>query len=453
VGDAVIMPMVRRNVFEPLHGLISHSPRLAYWKGLEKSQYLSEARLREIQWQRLEEILRFAWKQNDFYCKRFQQAGLTPADIRSPDDFLRLPVLTKTEIRSNMSELVSRGFRLESLQQSKTGGSTGKSLELYFTEECSELRNACARRHDRWSGWEIGEPVAAVWGNPHYPVTTKEKLKQWMLAPIIYLDTMSINEKAVLDFVKEWNKARPTLLMGHAHSILVLAQFLRELGVNDIRPKGILSTSMMLIPSERKIIEEVFGIKVTDRYGCEEVSLIGCECEKHEGMHLNIEHLFIEFIKDDDTPAAAGEPGKIVVTDLMNRAMPLIRYQVEDVGVPSDRKCSCGRGLPLMESITGRVADFLIKQDGSLVAGVSLIENTLTKIPGIVQMQIVQDSIDSIMLLVVPGKDFYENNKIELLNYFKNLFGETVSIDIKLIQAIQPEPSGKYRFSICRIVR
>jgi phenylacetate-CoA ligase len=135
----------------------------------------------------------------------------------------------------------------------------------------------------------------------------------------------------------------------------------------------------------------------------------------------------------------------------MNRAMPLIRYQVEDVGVPSDRKCSCGRGLPMMEHVTGRVADFLIKKDGSRVAGVSLIENTLTKIPGIDQMQIVQESIDSIILIVVPGRDFLENSKIELVNYFKNLFGESVSIDVQIVQVIQPEPSGKYRFSICKI--
>jgi phenylacetate-CoA ligase len=190
---------------------------------------------------------------------------------------------------------------------------------------------------------------------------------------------------------------------------------------------------------------------VTDRYGCEEVSLIASECEKHEGMHLNIEHLYVEFIKDDGSCAAPGEPGKIVVTDLMNHAMPLIRYEVEDVGVPMDRKCSCGRGLPLMESVTGRVADFLFKRDGSKVAGVSLIENTLTKIPGIDQMQIVQESIDSFVVSVVPGSDFRESTKMDLNAYFKGLFGETVTVEIQVVRAIQSEPSGKYRFSICRI--
>jgi phenylacetate-CoA ligase len=207
----------------------------------------------------------------------------------------------------------------------------------------------------------------------------------------------------------------------------------------------------MLIPHERETIEKVFGVRVFDRYGCEEVSLIASECERHEGMHFNIEHLLVEFVTEDGRYAKPGEPGKIIVTDLVNRAMPFIRYQVEDIGVPSDKKCSCGRGLPLMEGVVGRVADFLIKKDGSRVAGVSLIENTLTKIPGIAQMQVVQESMDQIKLNVVPDKCFSEDTRGQLISYFRDLFGIGVSIEISPVEEIKPEKSGKYRFSVCKI--
>jgi len=337
------------------------------------------------------------------------------------------------------------------LQKAKTGGSTGKALELYFTEECSELRNACARRHDCWTGWRPGEPIAACWGNPKLPATFRQRLKFNLLQPYFYLDTMRVDEQAVRTFADRWRKVKPALLYGHAHSLFLLAESLRDLKISLPAPKGILSTSMMLIPSERAVIEEVFGMKVTDRYGCEEVSLIGCECERHEGMHLNIEHLIIEFLRDDGSPAAPGEPGRIVVTDLMNRAMPFIRYEVEDVGVPSLKTCSCGRGLPLMEQVTGRVADFLIKPDGSRVAGVSLIENTLTDIPGIRQMQIVQEAIDDILLRIVPGDDCTPETSDRLLRYFQNLFGEMVRFNIENVAELKPESSGKYRFSICKV--
>lgn len=208
---------------------------------------------------------------------------------------------------------------------------------------------------------------------------------------------------------------------------------------------------MMLIPSERKVIEAVFGVGVLDRYGCEEVSLIGCECEHHQGLHLNIEHLVIEFLDDQDQPVPMGTPGRIVVTDLMNKAMPLIRYQVEDVGVPSVKTCTCGRGLPLMESVTGRVADFLVKPDGSKVAGVSLIENTLTHFPGLDQMQIVQEDQCTLHIRLVPGVEFSPQVLEQLLDYFKQVFGTGMVIEFSFVKEILPEPSGKYRFSICKV--
>ena len=442
---------LRKNLFEPLDALRSGTPRLSYWKELERSQYLSESNLRQIQWKKLKELLQYIWDNNIFYRERLEQAGMSPDMVLTPDDFKRLPVLSKEDIRTNTRHMISKGYDIKSLLKFKTGGSTGKSLEIYMTEECSELRNACARRHDRWTGWEPGEPIGAVWGNPEIPRDMKSLLKDWFLYPFIYLDTMSLTDESVRAFATEWQRVRPTLLFGHAHSLFVLAEFVEKLKIDCINPRGILSTSMMLMPHERRTMESVFGVKVTDRYGCEEVSLIASECEKHEGMHLNIEHLFIEFLKDDGTTSAPGEPGRIVVTDLMNRAMPFIRYAVEDMGVPSDRKCSCGRGLPMMEHVTGRVADFLIKKDGSRVAGVSLIENTLTKIPGINQMQLVQESVDSIVVKVVPGPDFQETTRVDLSNYFRNLFGEDVDVELQMVHAILPEASGKYRFSICKI--
>jgi len=444
---------LRRNVFEPAYCLLSRSPKLRYWRELEKTQYLPEEKLREIQWQRVGELIRFVYQNNEFYRKRLEKAGVSPKDIQSPEDLRRLPLLTKAEIRANTPAMISKGFRMETLQKAKTGGSTGKALEIYFTEECSELRNACARRHDRWTGWEPGEPIAACWGNPHLPKTVKDKIKQRLLQPMIYLDTMSVNEGSVRVFVREWRKVKPTLLFGHAHSIFVLAQCLTDLGINVVRPKGILSTSMMLLPSERKVIEAVFGVKVTDRYGCEEVSLIACECEKHEGMHLNIEHLFIEFLRDDGGEAKPGEAGQIVVTDLLNKAMPFIRYQVEDVGLPSDKTCSCGRGMPLMDKVIGRMADFLIKRDGTQIAGISLIENSLTKIPGIVQMQIVQEAIDSILLNVVPGEAFDSSKEEMLIKYFRKLFEMEAEVRVNYMKEIPADASGKYRFCKSLVAR
>lgn len=447
---AIDLSFYRRNLFEPLYYGMQRSPRLSYWRQLERSQYYSYDYLREQQWAKLKDMLDFAFHHTEFYRKRFEAVGLHPDDVRCPEDIKVLPVLTKEEIRNNTPAILSSRYSVEDLMKFKTGGSTGKSLEIYISEECSEMRNACARRHDRWTGWLPGEPIGAVWGNPVIPVDMKSRFKNWMLGPMIYLDTMNVSDETVSGFAVQWEQLRPTLLYGHAHSIYILAEMVRRLGIDTINPKGILSTSMMLMPHERRLIEEVFGIPVTDRYGCEEVSLIASECERHEGLHMNIEHLFIEFMREDGGEAQPGELGTIVVTDLINKAMPFIRYKVEDIGMPSKRTCSCGRGLPLMDMVVGRSADFLVRKDGSRVAGVSLIENTLTKIPGIDQMQIIQESRDLIVLNVVAGKDYSPQTYERLISYFQQEF-PGMQVEMTLQEYISPEASGKYRFSINKI--
>ncbi len=445
------LALLRRCFWEPLQLKIAGSPRLSYWKSLEKTQWYTKAQLEEIQWSRLRELWHFLWQQNRFYATRFRRAGLDIKSLVCPEDVRKLPFLTKREIRDNTEEMISDGYTADMLLHFKTGGSTGKALDIFVTEECSELRNACARRHDRWTGWEPGEAIGAAWGNPKLPRTAREKLLNSMVQPYIYLDTMSVSESSVLQFAAEWARAKPTMLFGHAHSLYLFANYVREMKLTNVLPKGILSTSMMLLPHERKTIEGVFGVKVTDRYGCEEVSLIGCECEQHDGLHMNIEHLVIEFVKDDGSYARPGEPGNIVVTDLMNKAMPFVRYRVEDVGIPLDRQCSCGRGLPLMGKVTGRVADFLVKRDGTRVAGISLIENTLTRMPGLDQLQIIQENLHQIRLNVVPGRTYTNDIGNALTDYFVDVFGKDVQVELQVVNAIQPEKSGKYRFSICRV--
>lgn len=446
-----MVPYLRRHLIEPAYYAWNASPRLRYWKELEATQYLSPDELLYRQWLRLQGLLAVAWSHNAFYRKRFESAGMSPGDVHSPRDLACLPVLTKQQIRENLPDLITAGYRREDLMRFRTGGSTGTSLELYLTEECSELRNACARRHDCWTGWRPGEPIGAVWGNPKLPRGIKARLRHWLLSPSIYLDTMNVTDASVERFARDWKRARPTLLFGHAHSLYLLACCVGRLGIDDIRPRGILSTSMMLMPHERRTIEEAFGVSVTDRYGCEEVSLIGSECELHRGMHLNVEHLLIEFVREDGRPAAPGETGRIVVTDLMNAAMPFIRYQVEDMGVPSDRTCPCGRGLPLMERVVGRTADFLVRSDGSRVAGVSLIENTLTGIPGIDQMQIIQEAVDHLVIRIVRGPACTASTGDAIREYFLGLFGRDSRVEVVTVERIEPEPSGKYRFSICRV--
>ncbi len=296
----------------------------------------------------------------------------------------------------------------------------------------------------------MGQPMAAVWGNPPPLTTWKSRLRATLKERIIYLDTMRIDRPALDRFLAEWDRLRPGLLFGHAHSLFILAEYLRDTG-RQLRPTGIVATSMMLLDSERRVIEAACGVPVTNRYGCEEVSLIACECERHQGLHLNADHVITEFLRDDGTPCAPGEDGRLVVTELVNRGQPLIRYELGDRGVPAAGPCPCGRGLPLMERVTGRTADFLRAEAGYRVQGISIIENTLTKLPGIRQMQIVQDEPLRLQVNLVPGPGWGDDVAAELVATLRGILGQGMAIDLAPGERIPQEKNGKYRFTICRV--
>jgi phenylacetate-CoA ligase len=444
------MSSLSRHVFHPLWDLKDRRSRLRILRELEKTQWWPLADLQARQSERLNRILRYAGSHSPYYRRMFGECGFNPQNF-SLSDFQALPLLTKSIIRSSTDEMLSDEFPRESLLVHRTGGSTGVSLVAYFDPQWISPRTADTMRVNEWAGWYHGMKVASLWGNPPVPRTVKHHLRVALIDRFIYLDTMNVNDTTIEDFIARCRRGKPEVLFGHSHSIYMLARYVLAHGVTDLRPRGIVSTSMMLLAHERQVIEAAFACKVFDRYGSEEVALIASECEQHNGMHLNIEYLYIEFLRPDGTAASPGEEGAIVVTDLCNRGMPFIRYRIEDMGVPSQRMCPCGRGMPLMERVTGRVADYLKRRDGSLVAGVSLVERTLTAIPGLEQMQIVQPSLDEIQVNVVRAPDFSAATEQALLAELRSVFGDGTAISPQYVERIPQERSGKYRFAICRI--
>ena len=439
-----------RNLFEPAWDLYEGSVRLRTLRHLRQTQWQSPEELLTAGNTKLTTMVCHAAATSPFYRARFAEAGIDPTKVTGIEDLRTLPLLTKDDIRAHTDEILSTAYDKQDLATAKTGGSTGVALQVYCDRKGVEKRAGAALRSDEWSGWRIGQPLAAIWGNPPVPRTLKNKLHRLLKDRIIYLDTMKIDDVAIDRFLAQWRRMKPGMLYGHAHSIFILCENLKNRG-RSLNPQGVVATSMMLIEPERRLIEDVCSIPVTNRYGCEEVSLIGCECAEHRGMHLNADHNIVEFLRDDGTPCAPGQDGAIVVTELINFGMPMIRYEVGDRGVSTDRLCLCGRGLPLMESITGRTADFLKAQDGSRVAGISIIENTLTKLPGIKQLQIVQDEALSVAVNLVPGDGYGDEVAGELTETLRDILGRDFVVDINQVEAMPRESSGKYRFTICRI--
>lgn len=252
------------------------------------------------------------------------------------------------------------------------------------------------------------------------------------------------------DFAAQILQRRPTMLFGHAHSLYLFANYWRDKGLPNPEFKGILSTAMVLHSFERKVCESVFGCSVFNRYGCEEVSLIASECEAHQGLHVNSDSLIVEVLPD--TGLAIDEPGagSVVVTDLYNYAMPFIRYQVGDLAVEKSGPCPCGRTYPMLQSVAGRVSDYLRTPEGEWISGISLTENFATLIPGVKQLQIIQEEHDLIRLKCVPADQFDEVSLRTMQKLVAERFGPRMRFELERVDRIMPEASGKYRFAIYR---
>jgi phenylacetate-CoA ligase len=437
-------------IIAPLWAAKEKSSYLRVYKEIKGSELKSSDEVRGVQLQKLRKVIQHALTTTQYYREKFQSHGVTPTDITSLKDLVRLPILSKEDIRANKDRMVARNIPKEKMVQRKTSGSTGVSLEFFVDEDSMQWKRGCTMYFDQWSGWKLGNKIAAIWGNPTHRSNWRAVVRNELLERYDFLDTLRMDQKEMFGFYQKQMRRKPALLFGHAHSIYLFANFLKQKGLEPFRPKGIISTCMVLHDFERKAIEETFSCKVFNRYGCEEVSLIACECEAHKGLHLNLNTLIIEFIKDG-RPAKPGEPGAIVVTDLTNYGMPFIRYKVGDVGISSAKKCSCGRPLPLMESLEGRVADYVVTPEGNLISGISLTENFAMKLPEIKQLQVIQENTDFLIFKMVRGESFSPASESKIRSMALERFGPKMHYACEYVDTIPQEANGKYRFCISKV--
>jgi len=443
---------VVRWLIAPLWAAYERSPYLRHYRTVLRTQWDSPAVIRARQQAALAGIVRHAYKMAPFWRERLVRSGISSDGNVSFDSLRAVPLLTKDDLRRHGSHMLSSDVQRSELIRRSTSGSTGTPVEVFAHDSRQQWTRACVLRSDEWSGWRLGERMGALWGNPEYlKHGWRGRVRNALLERITYLDTLKMDMRAMAKFAARLRRRPPSLLFGHAHSLYLFAQFLKARAEADIRPRGIISSAMVLHDWERRTIEEVFRCAVTNRYGCEEVGLIACQCELHEALHINADCVYVEVLRSDGTAAAPDEPGMIVVTDLVNRAMPIIRYQVGDMGVLSDRQCPCGRGLPLLEKVEGRIADYVVTPRGELISGISLTENFAVMVPGLAQLQIVQEEVDRFVFRIVKAPDFGQQSLETIRALVAERFGPGVRHECDFVDRIPQEPSGKYRFCISKV--
>jgi phenylacetate-CoA ligase len=439
-----------RDLFVPL--ALWHrgeTAQLRYRREFEATQYLPEEELRHLQWRRLQALLRHAHARCPYYRRRFAEAGLTPDDVRSPEDFRRLPALEKHDIQQHGADMIAEGWPAGDLIRNQTGGSTGTPITFYLCRDRKCSRAAATLRHNRWAGWEVGDPAAVIWGAPRdRPAGTfRAKLHGLLTREPMWLDCGALTEAAMDAFRGALARARPKIIQAYAGAAALIARWLEATGKKTHRPQAIVTSAEVLTDDDRALLQRVFGCPVFNRYGCREVSVVASECDAHAGLHVMAEGLYLE-IDAGGRPARPGEVGSVLVTDLLNPAMPLIRYRIGDMASWASGTCACGRGLPRLEKLAGRVTEFLVGGDGRFVSGVFLATYVVAHRPSLGQVQIHQDRPGHVVYRLRPGPGFDPAADGDYLRQStRQHLGPQSTCDLEVVAELPRTASGKFVFS------
>ena len=439
-----------RSVVIPLVMAKNRSRQPVYAREYRRTQFWSPERLAEYQLARLRRLVAHAQRNSAFYRRWLGEAGLgNSADIRSLDDLARLPMLPKETLRECWEEVVAQDPTQLPLTEKRTSGSTGMPLRILVDEDAMQHKAALTARHNGWAGHRPGDRVGFVWGDVESPTTLRGKVRAALLDRTEVLDSQKLDEGGMARFTANVRRLGIRTLIGQAQVLCTYASWVRDRGIGVLPVRAVIPTAMVLHPGQRALLEEAFGAQVYERYGSEETSIIASECSAHRGMHIASEGLVVEVLRDGRV-AAPGEEGEIVVTDLVNFGMPLIRYQIGDAGVMASKACSCGRGLPVLQRAKGRVADNIVTPDGRIVSGIAITDHVV-EVAGIRQMQIVQESVDSLVFRIVRDVRFTTESEATLRRHCARIFGDEMGIRCEFVDGIPAGPRGKYRLCVSEI--
>jgi phenylacetate-CoA ligase len=232
--------------------------------------------------------------------------------------------------------------------------------------------------------------------------------------------------------------------------LALFCKYVQESGESVHQPKTIICTAELLRDADRQLIEKTFGCRVFLHYGAREFGMIAAECEQHTGLHFVSPAAYVEFLPVPN----AEEDGlvELLVTDLLNFGMPLIRYRINDCAYVGQPQCACGRGYPLVKSVVGRTADLFYLPDGSVVPGISLQNRVLQVCPELEKIQVVQNTLHEFTVRYVPGQNQVSDGLAVLQRNLQKFFtDQTVRWTFEQVTDIEREPSGKTRFCVSKL--
>ncbi|HDZ21306.1 hypothetical protein LCGC14_0181350 [marine sediment metagenome] len=445
------LPVWLQNVSCSIAGLKMRRERFGptfrkFLASLQESEWWSLAELKNYQDERLRFVIAYAYKNVPFYREVMDERKLIPADIRTAEDLPKLPILTKNILRDRAADLISRAIPPKKMTIGHTGGTTGKSLTLYYDKDSIPMFWAAGWRQRMRFGLALNDEYAGFAGRNVVPLNVMAPPFWRRNLPLhqTYISCHHMTQKNMPILARYLQKRKITYYVGYPSVIYLFSQYLIETGQQlPHPPKVIYNVAETLLPHQRRSMQEAFGpdCHITDQYGASEyvVNISACQMDR---FHVDMEYGVSEFVPLVNMPSNVR---RIVGTGLWNLAMPLIRYDIGDIAtLPEDpsEECSCGRKLPMVDKIDGRIESYIITPDGRQAGRLDFL---FKDSPGIEEAQLIQSELKSVTIKIVKNDKYHAKDEEKLLADLKTYLGPVIRFDLEYVDEIPRTANGKFR--------
>jgi phenylacetate-CoA ligase len=450
-------PLFRRLLLPIFETVVKRRPTLALLREYEANQWLAPEALAVLQLKRLNALLEQAWSQSTFLQGWWRDHGLRPTPLAHVDELAAYPVMTKALVRAHHDRLLTRQGGSRRLTKT-TGGSTGEPLRLTYTQYSFAARTALMARGYAWAGAPLGRRVLYLWGLPPGPPSfASRKLALYdRLFNRHMRNCFLMHRDNLSEYAAALDDVRPRVLIGYVAPLVSLARWILDQPEHARprhKPDAVITAAEPLFDPQRKVIEAAFGAAAFNTYGSREFGLIGAECAHHDGLHLSVDQFVIETVDNAGRPLH-GETGELLITDLSNHALPLVRYAIGDRGRMAQGPCACGRALPRLAGVEGRTLDLLRTPSGRLVPG-EFIVYAMIPLAGVHQFQLIQTHLERFELRLVLRAGLHPEQRERTLTdareSIERVVGDDVTLDIQVLDELPLTATGKLRVTVSQL--
>ena len=447
----MVKPSLVRYLFYPLHERLMKRPTFEYFSELESNQWLTRVEIEKLQEQKLTELLKSACTHTPWHRERILAAGIDPDGYVTLEHLRTLPVMDKQDAATHGDRMVWRGVP-GGVFKYNTGGSSGQPLIFHYGRRRQASDAAGRMRARRWWGVEPGDPEVYLWGAPvELDKTDLVKTFRDRLLNQLVLNAFEMSPASMDAYARAIQSYQPCCIYGYASSLALFAAHVIERSIRFRLPrlKVVCTTGEPLFEHQRRLIGNAFQVPVANEFGSRDIGFTAHETPEGQ-MLLMSESIIMEVLDTQGLPVPPGETGEVVLTALESHAQPFIRYRTGDMARISGDSCHAGRGLHVISEVLGRMTDFIVRSDGMIMHALAVIY-VLRAVEGVAEFKIVQHTVHDIEVLVVPNADWKETARASIEHGLQKRLGDDIRLDIRLVDVIPPESSGKYRYVVSEV--